>query len=198
MTTTLEDDNSRGAGPEIFGPVSDNAQPRAKLQRLLVPVDFTPASQRALRYAAMLGERFGSTICLLHVVEAHPCAMGEAALMLTMQDEELARDTAEQLKQLAQLEIPANLVIKLLVRYGSSAREILNAAETLAVDLIVLATHRRSTLGRLLLGSTATQIERHAVCPVLIVPCRDDCGNEASLWQDARTDAFDTQQLPAA
>lgn len=48
-----------------------------RLRRLLVPVDFTMAALRALGYAEALAERFGSTICLLHVVETHPLALSE-------------------------------------------------------------------------------------------------------------------------
>ena len=56
-----------------------------------------------------------------------------------------------------------------IVAEGEPAREILRAAEDWHADLIVLGTHGRGTLGRLLLGSTADTVFRHAPCPVLIV-----------------------------
>jgi len=72
-------------------------KPHLKLQRILVPVDFTPASVHALRYATTLAERFGSTVSLLHVVEVAPFAMNGTALILMEADKDVTRDTIEVL-----------------------------------------------------------------------------------------------------
>jgi hypothetical protein len=69
--------------------------PHRRFLRLLVPVDFTAASLEALRYAGVVAERFGSTIHLLHVVETHPFAMSEGAVLYLKSDEAAAREATE-------------------------------------------------------------------------------------------------------
>jgi universal stress protein A len=65
--------------------------------------------------------------------------------------------------------IPDEVLHKILVRTGSPFHEITEAARTLKVDLIIIATHGRSGLTRALLGSTAERVVRHATCPVLVL-----------------------------
>ena len=159
-----------------------------KLRRVLVPVDFTPASLSALRYAGILAEQFDSTIYLLHVVETHPLAISaEVSSLLMKSAGETTQDATEQLNRLAQEELASGLSVKPLVRQGTPAREILDAAASLNIDLIVMSAHRRSiSLGRLILGSTVVRVERHASCPVLVVRCAEDSGTEAALWRERR------------
>jgi len=164
-------------------------EPHQKLQRILVPVDFTPASVHALRYAGSLAERFGSTVCLLHVVENTPFAMNGTALILMKADEDVTRVTTEQLSRLGGEELGPHVPAKPLVRRGKPAREILDAAETLGADLIILAAHQRSALGRWVLGSTADQVVHGAACPVLVLQCADKPQHEPTLWRDTEDDA---------
>ena len=159
-------------------------EPHLNLRRILVPVDFTPASVHALRHAASLAERFGSTVCLLHVVE-HGSFMNDVDnTLLSKSDEELARESTEQLTRLARQELGSHLRAKPVVRCGKPAREILAAAEMLEADLVILAAHRRSALGRWVLGSTADQVEHQPPCPVLVIPCADKPQLETTLWRD--------------
>jgi len=177
MKTTVEKDLPVESTAEHFA----SFHRRVKLQQLLVPVDFTPATLQGLRFAGTLAEQFGSTIWLLHVIEEHPMAMGDAAAVVTQSHAELTHEAIEQLSRLAKDELSPSLSIKPLVRRGKAAWEILNAAETLEADLIVMAKHQRSRLGRLLWGSTAPRVERHAPCPVLIIRCEDDSPTETVL-----------------
>jgi nucleotide-binding universal stress UspA family protein len=187
--TTLRTDDPYVSALKQVGASREGAASHANLQRILVPLDFTPASRPALHYAAILAERFGSTIYLLHVIEEHPFAMGESALMLMKPDEEMTGDVVKQLNRLAREELPLSLSVQPQVRQGTPAREILNAAETLAADLIILAAHRRrSPLGRLLFGSTLAHVERHAHWPLLIIRCDDDCGLDTTFWREGRRD----------
>jgi universal stress protein A len=166
-----------------------------KLQCLLVPVDFTRATLEALRFADALAEHFGSTICLLHVIEDHPMAMGEPVVMMTKLNAELNEEAIEQLSRLAREELSPSLSVTPLVRQGNAVREILNAAETVEADLIVLATHQRSRLSRLLWGSTTPDVEWRAPCPVLVIRCGDDSPTETVLWRERQTadDRFQPQ-----
>ena len=164
-------------------------EPHLNLRRILVPVDFTPASVHALRYAATLAERFGSTVCLLHVVE-HGSFMNDVDnTLLSKSDEEMTQESTEQLTRLARQELGPHLPAKPVVRCGKAAREILHAAETLEADLIILAAHKRSALGRWVLGSTADQVVHQAACPVLVIQCADKPQLERTLWRDTEEDA---------
>jgi nucleotide-binding universal stress UspA family protein len=156
--------------------------------RLLVPVDFTPASLDALRHAGIVAERFGSMIYVLHVIESHPFAMNEWAFTLVKSDRELASETPAQLSRLAKEALSPELPAIPLVRRGQPAREILRVAETLKPDLLILVRHRRSVLGRLPAGDTIARVERRAPCPVLVVRCKDDPGTETALWRETDVD----------
>lgn len=209
MKTILERQTPIDAAPHSLDAMADaparhketcvRANTPQTLRRILVPVDFTPASVHGLRRAASLAERFGSTVCLLHVVECHPFALnGGPAMMLMKEDEAITRDATEQLSRLGREELGPHLPARPLVRQGKPAREILDAAETLDADLIILAAHKRSALGRVLFGSTADQVMRHASCAVLVIPCTDEPQLEPTLWKDSEEDDDRRPLFPAA
>jgi len=172
----------------------------SKCLRVLVPVDFTPESLSALRYAGILAGRFGSRIHLLHVLrvaETHPWAVGDGAIILMKSDEESAREAKKQLSRLATEELSAELPVRLLVRRGQPAAEILRAAKALRADLVILAAHPCSVLGRLLLGSTVSRVERQAPCPLLILRNHDDASMETTLWRETDGDTGRLRPGPA-
>ena len=86
-------------------------------------------------------------------------------------------DIADQLEDSAERELPklaeceecAGLEVEEVIVHGEAASEIVRVAKDKAVDLIVVSSHGRTGLGRILFGSTAEAIVRHAPCPVLVV-----------------------------
>jgi nucleotide-binding universal stress UspA family protein len=86
-------------------------------------------------------------------------------------------DIAEQLEDSAERELPkiseceecSGLEVEELVVHGEAASEIVRVAKEREVDLIVIASHGRTGLGRIIFGSTAESVVRHASCPVLVV-----------------------------
>ena len=142
---------------------------RLKLKTILVPIDFSVASEKALRYAIPFAEQFGGEIVLLHVVE--PVAMPDFAYFpLTLENDKVKQACKERLDRLAvEAMKPAGLTAQTLVRNGVAFQEIADAARTLKVDLIILTTHGHTGLKHVLLGSTAERVIRHAPCPVLTV-----------------------------
>jgi nucleotide-binding universal stress UspA family protein len=86
-------------------------------------------------------------------------------------------DIANQLEDSAERELPkfaeceecAGLAVEELIVHGEAAAEIVRVAKERSVDLIVVSSHGRTGLGRILFGSTAEAIVRHAPCPVLVV-----------------------------
>ena len=145
------------------------------LKNILVPIDFSEQSQKALRYAARFAEQFGSTIILLHVFEVltYPAELGYMPVELQVDWDAARKNTNERLEALAKEELKPTIQTKVLVRSGTPFNEIAAAARELNVDLIILSTHGYSGLKHLLMGSTAERVVRHAPCPVLVVRERE-------------------------
>jgi nucleotide-binding universal stress UspA family protein len=144
-----------------------------RLKHILVPVDFSECSHKALQYAYSFARQFSSEILLLHVVVAVP----PPPQMLVFESESLrAKYHEEAAKQLAQWrrEMVPQTSVKAVVRAASSAhQEIVEAAHDCNCDLIIMGNHGRSGLARMLTGSTAERVVRHAPCPVLVVRERE-------------------------
>jgi nucleotide-binding universal stress UspA family protein len=134
-------------------------------RKILFPTDFSPSSNEGLRWATALARDSGATLIIAHVEEP-PMAYGGGELYLGVEE-----DTREQLRKALVQIVPADPAVpfehKLLV--GDPATAIVDAAESENVDLIVMATHGRRGLTRLLMGSVAEAVVRRAKCPVLTV-----------------------------
>ena len=158
------------------------ADPHLNMQRILVPVDFTPASLHALRYAARMAERFGGTIALLHVVDCGWLSDGVNKSLLVKSTEDVAKEATEQLEQLASGEI-GKLPHTKEVRVGKPSEEIILAAESLGSDVVILAVHEYTGVQRVVHRHTSRHVESEAHCPVLTLHC-DDAGEiEPRLWK---------------
>ena len=142
------------------------------IQKILVPVDFSEGSVAALRCAAGLAQRTGASLTLLHVVDSLIAPMED--LNYTYVDSKALRAAVEKranekLSQLARKEIDPTAHASPLVRRGTTWEEIIETARRGGADLIVIGSHGYSGLKRVLLGSTAEKVVRHAGCPVLVV-----------------------------
>jgi nucleotide-binding universal stress UspA family protein len=139
------------------------------LKTILVPIDFSDASLKAFRYAVPFAEQFGATLCLVHVIEEGSFVNDLDNVVLTRPDGEQVREARKQLVAVAQREIEELVPIDPQVRVGKPFHEIIEAAEQMKADLIIIATHGHTGLKHALLGSTAERVVRHAPCPVLVV-----------------------------
>lgn len=145
------------------------ASPKS-IKSILVPLDFSASSRKALDYAASLARQFGARLTLLHVAEPVGTPDFAGAFPLMMEDDKVMAAAKRSLEREASAaKVPAGLVEKVLVRFGRSFHEIAEAARTRKVDLIVIATHGYTGLKHALLGSTTERVVRHAPCPVLVV-----------------------------
>jgi nucleotide-binding universal stress UspA family protein len=140
------------------------------LRKILVPVDFSECSRKALHYATALAKQSQAEILLLHVLEMPPVPVQafEAGFAEGTPEESAANELSEWQ---AQAGSPAP--VKTLVCSGSASPEIVRTADENNMDLIVIGSHGRTGLARLLLGSTAERVVRHAPCPVLVVRERE-------------------------
>ncbi|HKP36343.1 MAG TPA: universal stress protein [Pyrinomonadaceae bacterium] len=145
----------------------------AKLQKILLPTDFSGCANFALPYAAEIARATKASIICVHVVEPVVPAVGYTGLAepLPIADiSEQLEDSAErQLPKLAECEECVGLNVEELIVHGDPAGEIVRVAAEQEVDLIVISSHGRTGLGRMIFGSTAEAVVRHATCPVLVV-----------------------------
>lgn len=142
------------------------------LRRILVPVDFSECSRKAVRYAVSLARQFQAEITLLHVVVSIPTPPQAAALESEPLVAHYREDASSQLSKwrLDIAAVPAHAA----VRDGTSAHfEIVTFARECNSDLIVIGNQGRTGLARMFLGSTAEQVVRHAPCPVLVIRDRE-------------------------
>jgi universal stress protein A len=135
------------------------------IRKILLPTDFSEPSERAVEYAATLAKSLDASVHLVHVLE-NPLMVGAAwrAADMTAVDERRYHEGHATLAAVAAtLHRPADMV-SIEVRSGTAADEIVDAAIDYGCDLIIMATHGRSGLSHLTLGSvTEAVIDAHHV-----------------------------------
>lgn len=143
---------------------------RLNIRRILVPVDFSEPSRKALRYARPFAEQFGARLTLLHVMEPiiYPPELGYVSFAPQEAEDQRLVDLQAKLKQLAG-ELGATVPVQSVVRVGRAWKEIVDAARAQETDLIIVATHGYTGLQHALMGSVAEKVVRHAPCPALVV-----------------------------
>ena len=139
------------------------ASPVFRLKKILVPVDFSDCSKKALVYATGFARQFSAELTLLHVVEPYP-----PVPQMDWVDVESVQEAQGKLDAIRSTFGEA-VAVKVILRTGEPHLEIVEAAKELGIDLIILSTHGRSGLMHVILGSTVAKVARHANCPVLIV-----------------------------
>lgn len=141
-----------------------------RLKRILVPIDFSDCSKKALQYALPLAKQHRAAITLLYVVPTASYAAGEYGGIDYLSLEAESRAGADKaLATLAVDEVRGEVSADTVVGTGSPAPEIIAVAKRLPADLIVVSTHGRTGLKHVFLGSVAENVVRHAPCPVLVV-----------------------------
>lgn len=144
------------------------------IERILVPVDFSEVSLQALDYACELGAPFGAALVVLYVVEpiyyATPADLYGPSANLGMLLEEQQRSAREQLAALEKSLQNRGVKVLTTLETGTPYQKIVEEADRRNADLIVMATHGRTGLSHLLLGSVAERVVRSARCAVLTVP----------------------------
>jgi universal stress protein A len=146
-------------------------QLEVRLDTLLVPIDFSPGSRRALAHALPLARHFRARLVLVHVVKLHQecvdCGYGE--VIREWPEEAVVRRAREHLRGMVRTLEKPQIRLETAVRSGEPASEIIAAAKDLGADLIVIGTRGLNPDVRDPMGSTAERVAREAGCPVLVV-----------------------------
>jgi len=164
-----------GAIPQVMSARQRSSREESKaitLRRILVPIDFSLESLKTLRYARLLGKRFGAALRLVHVVNLPRRLQRPRAMLPRTLSDELARSTKEHLQHLRVLAAKFSLSPRPnpgIVRVGAPADEISDVARETHSDLIVIATRGYTGLKHAFLGSTTERVVRAAPCPVLVL-----------------------------
>lgn len=148
---------------------SQDRHVRVKPRRILVPVDFSDSSARALRHVAKRAVESGGSLIIVHVVPANYGWLEIGRNESRDLDRSLQRQAADRLRAFVDEIVGDNVAAELEVRLGQPAEEIIAAARDSKCDSIVLSTRGLTGLDRYLIGSVADRVARLAPCPVVLV-----------------------------
>ncbi|HLH78629.1 MAG TPA: universal stress protein [Candidatus Binataceae bacterium] len=136
--------------------------------RILCPVDFDEYAVGAMELACRLAEDSPTVVYLLHVLV--PVIPAPEQIGVPLEPFPLSEpEVRKQLEQLAREHLAGHVKYEVRTGIGDPAHVILGRIEEIGIDLVIMPTHGRRGLGRMVLGSVAEQIVRRANCPVMTV-----------------------------
>jgi nucleotide-binding universal stress UspA family protein len=152
------------------------------VEKILFATDFSESSAKALTYVKKLAHHFGSAVTAVHVVDLSLASRSpEAAIGLSTPE---LREIAEEGIRNVRIELRRDHIIEngVVLTGGNASAAIIDFAQELKPDLIVVGTRGKGNLERFILGSTAENVLRHVSCPVLTVgpQCEIPEGNDIS------------------
>ena len=143
-----------------------------EIRTILAPTDFSRHAEAALKYACALAEKFGATLHLLHVL-SDLVPVGPDPMIAPILPPDYYRETEkaarESLKKLIDPSWSRPAEVAIQVVWGTPVEAVVDYARKHPIDLIVIATHGRTGLSHVFLGSVAERIVREALCPVLTI-----------------------------
>ncbi len=142
-----------------------------EIKKILFPTDFSEGALNALPYAVDLAKNYGAKLHMLHVVYDIATASGLYVPHISVDEMYKELDASAQ-KELEKFGADKRMDLKdveYTVIRGIPYEEILKFAEEKNIDLIVIGTHGRKGIDRVLFGSTAERVVRNASCPVLTI-----------------------------
>jgi len=152
------------------------------IKKILIGIDNSAFSEYAAKYGFNLAHSFKAKVGLVHIVEptfmppsvgmdplsgSMPNAIGDAEIMNAQ------NDMSENLLERTEKKLGKGLQVTHFNEFGDTADGIINCSKDFGADLIVIGTHSRSGIDRLLMGSIAEHVVRHSEIPVLVVPMKE-------------------------
>ncbi|MEW6052363.1 MAG: universal stress protein [Nitrospirota bacterium] len=142
-----------------------------EIKSILFPTDFSDGASQALKYAVDMANRYGAKLHIIHVIYDIAKASGWYVPHISVDQmyKEIEEGAKKELERFGVEELSGVKNLERSVIMGVPHEEIVNYANKNKIDLIVIATHGRKGIDRILFGSTAAQVVRFAPCPVLTV-----------------------------
>jgi len=139
-----------------------------EFKTIICPTDFSETSFHALEYGFRFAQDSKATLIVVHVIHV-PAGdlLGRDAHMLNFAEAE--KQVLDRLREVQMKQLKGYQKCDLIAVLGDPAEEIIGLARSRRADLIISATHGRSGLSHLVMGSVAEKIIRHAPCPVFVV-----------------------------
>jgi universal stress protein A len=142
---------------------------------ILVPIDFSEHSKRTIEYAVRFAARYNAHIRILYVFQIPDYAVTkyehrhQGCEELINQVDRAEEEAQENLNALENQLLSKGVNAKAYLRVGYPFEEIVLMASDPEIDLVIIGSHGRTGIKRLLVGSTAERVVEHAPCPVLVV-----------------------------
>jgi nucleotide-binding universal stress UspA family protein len=137
-----------------------------EIKNIMLPTDFSEPSRTALQYAVVLARIFRARLTLLHILEPQPELEG---VTIAHTEHDRRQNAMHQLENLLAPEDEDDLDVQTVVKSGHARTEIAAAVEQYHADIVVLGTHGRRRLGRLIMGSTTEGLLRKLPVPIMTV-----------------------------
>jgi len=153
------------------------------MKKILIALDYNPTAQKVAETGHKLAKAMKARTILLHVISdaTYYSSLNYSPIMGFggFSRDTIQIDTAEELKKVAQDYLDKSKqhlrdrMIETVVRKGDFGETILKTATDLNVDIIVMGTHSRRGLEKILMGSVAEKVLHHSLIPLFIIPTRD-------------------------
>lgn len=142
-----------------------------KVSKVLVPVDFSEASETILHYATAVANQFKATLLIVNVVETLDkySAISIPHISFAELEKELQKSAEKEMARFLEKNLEQPVAHESRILIGKVMEKINNLAKSEGVDLIVMGTHGYKGLERMLFGSVAEGVIKTAPCPVLSV-----------------------------
>lgn len=163
----LDDRSSRDGTPAVAVDLRPAAQ-AGRIRRVLLATDLGAASDLATDWAFDLARAHGAALLVVSVIDQADMASADTNGARPRWDQ-IRDDRQLAAQRLVDTGRTSGIDVRFLVWTGAAAESIIDAAESEAADLIVVGSHGRGRLGRLILGSVSEEVTRRAPCPVLVV-----------------------------
>jgi len=162
--------------PEVTMSPTNNPSPKPSVKTIILGTDFSDSSAIALYHATSLAEQLHAQLHIVHISQARLTVPTDLGMNLPPDFEEaqLARQRLERLRAL----MGSDLDVQLHLRIGHPVHEMLELIRELRPDMVIVGSHGRGAVMRVLLGSVSTELMRRSPVPVLIIPAP---GREAEL-----------------
>lgn len=151
------------------------------MKKILIALDYNPSAQKVAEIGHRLAKSMNAKVVLLHVVSdfTYYSSLNYSPIMgFDSFSNAIETEGGTELKRVAQNFLERSKehlnddTIQTTVRSGEFAKTILDTAEELEADIIVMGTHSRRGLEKILLGSVAEQVLKHSLIPLFIIPTR--------------------------